>query len=151
DTYHPGTVYSSIDAQGRYAYGNQPQIAQWNLARLAETLLPLLGEDEAVQLEAGKAAILAYPRPLAEAHVREFRAKLGLREARNGDVELVHDLLDRMTRNEADFTLTFRRLADAATGTAGDPAVAELFKDGAAFTEWAGCWRARLEGEGGDP
>jgi uncharacterized protein YdiU (UPF0061 family) len=151
DTYHPGTVYSSIDAQGRYAYGNQPRIAQWNLARLAETLLPLLGEDEAAQLEAGKTAIMAYPGLFEEAYMREFRAKLGLREARGGDLDLVHDLLDRMTRNEADFTLTFRRLADAAAGAAGDRAVAELFKDSGALTEWSGRWRARLESEGGDP
>ena len=151
DTYHPGTVYSSIDAQGRYAYANQPQIAQWNLARLAETLLPLLADSEAAQLEAGKAAIMAFGGLFEAAYAQEFRAKLGLREAREGDLDLAHDLLDRMTKNEADFTLTFRRLADAAADPATDAVVAELFKDPTTYAEWANRWRARIALEGGDP
>ena len=151
DTYHPGTVYSSIDAQGRYAYANQPQIAQWNLARLTETLLPLLAEDEAAQLEDGKAALMAFPGLFEAAYTRELRAKLGLMAARDGDLDLAHDLLDRMTKSEADFTLTFRRLADAAADPAADARVAELFNDSAMFAEWASRWRGRLDQEGGDP
>jgi uncharacterized protein YdiU (UPF0061 family) len=151
DTYHPSTVYSSIDAQGRYAYANQPQIAQWNLARLTETLLPLLAETEAAQLEAGQAALMAFGGLFEVAYTRELRAKLGLLEAREGDLELAHDLLDRMTKGEADFTLTFRDLADAAMGPAADAKVAARFNDPAAFTEWASRWRARLAQEGGEP
>jgi uncharacterized protein YdiU (UPF0061 family) len=151
DTYHPGTIYSSIDSQGRYAYANQPQIAQWNLARFTETLLPLLGETEAEQLERGTGALTGFAQFFEEAYTRELRAKLGLMQVRDGDLDLAHDLLDRMTRNEADMTLTFRRLADAAENPAADANVAELFKDADGFTEWASRWRARLDEEGGDP
>jgi uncharacterized protein YdiU (UPF0061 family) len=150
DAYHPGKVFSSIDAQGRYAYANQPQIAQWNLARLAETLLPLLAETEPAQLEEGKSAIMAFGGLFEAAYIRELRNKLGLREQREGDFDLAHELLDRMTQNEADFTLTFRRLADAVTDPAADVTVAELFADGAAFMDWATRWRERLAAEGGD-
>jgi serine/tyrosine/threonine adenylyltransferase len=150
DTYHPGTVYSSIDAQGRYAYANQPQIAQWNLARLTETLLPLLAETEAAQLEAGQAALTAFAGLFEAAYTRELRAKLGLLEARDGDLELAHDLLDRMTKGEADFTLTFRDLADAAVDPTVDAKVAGRFNDPSAFTEWASRWRARLAQDDGD-
>jgi uncharacterized protein YdiU (UPF0061 family) len=150
DAYHPATVYSSIDSHGRYAYANQPQIAQWNLARFTETLLPLLGADEAEQLERGKAALLAFAGHFEDAYTGVLRAKLGLFEARDGDLDLAHDLLDRMTRNTADMTLTFRRLADAAADPAADAHVASLFKDPAAFTEWVPRWRARLDREGGN-
>ncbi|MGE0701809.1 MAG: protein adenylyltransferase SelO family protein, partial [Hyphomicrobiaceae bacterium] len=151
DIYHPSTVYSSIDAQGRYAYANQPQIAQWNLARLTETLLPLLGDTEAAQLEAGKSAIMAFAGLFEDAYAGVLRSKLGLAQARDGDLDLAHDLLDRMTRNAADMTLTFRRLADAAADPAADERVGELFQVPAAFTGWAERWRERLGSEGGDP
>lgn len=151
DAYHPATVYSSIDAHGRYAYANQPQIAQWNLARLAETLLPLLGETEDARLEAGKGAIMTFAGLFETAYTRELRAKLGLFDERDGDLELAHDLLDRMTRSEADFTLTFRTLADAARSPDADERVARHFKDPVAFAEWAIRWRSRLAGESVDP
>lgn len=150
DTYHPATVYSSIDSHGRYAYANQPQIAQWNLARFTETLLPLLGDTEAEQLERGKAALLAFAGLFEEAYTRELRAKLGLMTPRDGDLELAHDLLDRMTRNEADMTLAFRRLADAAADPGADAQVAELFNDPVSFVEWASKWRERLDDDGGE-
>jgi len=150
DTYHPGTVYSSIDAQGRYAYANQPQIAQWNLARLTETLLPLLAETEAAQLEAGQAALMAFGGVFEAAYTRELRAKLGLLEARDGDLDLAHDLLYRMTKGEADFTLTFRDLADAAVDPAADAKVAARFNDPSVFIAWVPRWRARLEQDGGE-
>jgi uncharacterized protein YdiU (UPF0061 family) len=150
DTYHPGTVYSSIDRQGRYAYANQPQIAQWNLARLTETLLPLLGDTEAEQLERGKSTLVGFAQFFEEAYARVLRAKLGLMQVRDGDLDLAHDLLDRMTRNKADMTLTFRRLANAAADAGADATVAELFNEPDAFAEWASRWRARLD-EDGDP
>jgi uncharacterized protein YdiU (UPF0061 family) len=151
DAYHPGRVLSSIDAQGRYAYGNQPQIAQWNLARLAETLLPLLGPDEEAQMAEARGALGAFAGLFEAAYVDGMRAKLGLFEPMSDDLALAHDLLDRMTRNEADMTLTFRRLADAAADPAADAQVAALFAEPAAFREWSARWRERLVAEGGDP
>ncbi len=151
DAYDPATVYSSIDTQGRYAFANQPQIAQWNLARLAETLLPLLGDSEEAQLAEANAAIRAFPGHFEMAYSRGLNAKLGLAQMRDGDLALAHDLLDRMAHNRADHTLTFRLLADAAADPAADDKVAALFADPSGFGEWALNWRQRLDAEGGDP
>ncbi len=145
DTYHPGTVYSSIDSGGRYAYGNQPRIAHWNLVRFAETLLPLLGDDEASAIAAAQAAIDTFPARFEAAWLAGFRRKLGLAQARDDDAALIQDLLKRMAENSADFTLTFRRLADAIE--TDDPARG-LFDDPAAFDAWATSWRQRLAAEG---
>jgi uncharacterized protein YdiU (UPF0061 family) len=151
DTYHPGRVLSSIDTNGRYAYANQPQIAQWNLARLAETLLPLLaGDGEDAQLASAKEALGAFAGLFEDAYLAGLRAKLGLREARPDDLALAHDLLDRMARAKADMTLVFRRLGDAAADPAADDEVASLFELPVAFTGWVGKWRDRLAAEGGD-
>jgi uncharacterized protein YdiU (UPF0061 family) len=151
DTYHPGTVYSSIDEHGRYAYGNQPVVGQWNLTRLAEALLPILADDQEAAVAIAQEAINAYPAKFEAAFTSGFRRKLGLVETHPDDPVLVKDLLDLMTANEADFTLTFRRLSDAAANAEGDAEVRELFKDPAAFDAWAVQWRARLASEGGDP
>ena len=91
DSYHPGTVYSSIDRGGRYAYGNQPRIAQWNLSRLAQSLLPLLDEDQDKAVEVAQAAIDAFPGRFERAYLDRFRAKLGLREAHPDDADLIGD------------------------------------------------------------
>jgi uncharacterized protein YdiU (UPF0061 family) len=149
DTYHPATVYSSIDTGGRYAYGNQPHIAYWNLSRLAQALLPLLGEgDEAVTV--AQAAIDAFPAHFDTAIRAGLLRKIGLAQDREGDDVLAHDLLDRMAQGRADFTLTFRRLCDAAgdDGEADGP-VRSLFADPALFDDWAARWRARLALEDG--
>ena len=151
DAYDPATVYSSIDTQGRYAYANQPQIAQWNLARLAETLLPLLGDSEEAQLAEANAAIQAFPAHFEAAYASGLNAKLGLSTKRDGDLALAHDLLDRMTHNRADHTLTFRHLADAAADAGAEAKVTALFADPQAFGDWALSWRQRLDAEGGDP
>jgi len=151
DTYHPATVYSSIDAGGRYAYGNQPRIAHWNLARLAQCLLPLLGDDPDAALASAQGAIDAFPARFRTAYEAGLRRKLGLMEERDGDGALAQDLLDRMAASHADFTLTFRRLCDAAgpavAGAEADGAVKSLFDDPAAFDDWAARWRARLAQE----
>jgi serine/tyrosine/threonine adenylyltransferase len=146
DAYDPGTVYSSIDT-GRYAYGNQPRIAQWNLARLAETLLPLLAEDQDTAIKAAQDAIAAFATRFETAYTAGFRRKLGLLQPRPDDLSLARDLLERMARNGADFTLTFRRLCDAAAGPDGDPAVRSRFADPSAFDDWAATWRHRLAEE----
>ena len=152
EAYDPATVFSSIDHQGRYAYGNQPRAALWNLARLAEALLPVL-EQEAESQEAALAsaneALAAFEPQYEAARRAGLRRKLGLSTEREGDTELVEDLLERMAANRADFTLTFRKLCDAASGPDGDAGVRALFADSGAFDSWASAWRKRLDEEPG--
>ncbi len=150
DGYHPATVYSSIDVQGRYAYGNQPRIAQWNLARLAETLLPLLDEDENKAIEVAKESLGTFASVLEKAYAAGLSRKIGLQQSEPDDFALAQDLLSRMAGSEADFTLTFRRLCDAATGVEHDEPVRGLFIDPTSFDAWAVRWRERLAREGGD-
>jgi uncharacterized protein YdiU (UPF0061 family) len=134
DTYHPATVYSSIDTGGRYSYGNQPRIAQWNLGRLAETILPLLAEDEDTAVKEAQDAIDAFTTRFETAYAAGLSRKLGLRRPRPDDLSLGQDLLERMARSDADFTLTFRRLCDAAAGPHGDATVRALFNTPAPLT-----------------
>ncbi|MBK1732136.1 protein adenylyltransferase SelO [Thiococcus pfennigii] len=148
DAYHPTTVFSSIDHQGRYAYGNQPRIAHWNLARLAQTLLPLLGPSEAQAIEAAQAAIDAFPGRFERAYLDAFRRKLGLFEAHEDDADLIGRLLKAMAETGADFTNGFRALCAAALETDG-PAPAP-FGDGA-LGAWVVDWRARLAREAANP
>lgn len=111
ESYDPGTVFSSIDHGGRYAYGNQPSIAQWNLARLAEAMLPLFDPDVDRAVERAKAALARFP-DLFERHWLDgMRAKLGLSTQEAGDKALVDDFLAWMQRRSADFTNTFRSVA----------------------------------------
>jgi uncharacterized protein YdiU (UPF0061 family) len=143
-------VYSSIDHQGRYAYGNQPSAMLWNLARLAEALLPVLEQEEGgaeAALASAKEALAAFAPQFEAARAAGFRRKLGLSTEREGDAALTLGLLDRMAANQADFTLTFRRLCAAAAGSEGDQGVRTLFADPAAYDEWAVGWRRRLEDE----
>jgi uncharacterized protein YdiU (UPF0061 family) len=151
DAYNPATVYSSIDETGRYAFANQPRIAQWNLARLAETLLPLLADDQDAAITHAQAAIDGFGAAFEQAYVSGLRRKIGLFQSQADDSALIQDLLERMAQNAADFTLTFRGLSDAAVNADADGAVRALFKDPAAFDEWAVKWRARVLEEGGDP
>src|ERR1700681_2903376 len=140
DAYHPRAVYSSIDQMGRYAYGNQPDIAQWNLIRLAETLLPLLAEDPEAAIEEAQQAIGEFPKLFDAAYAAGLSRKLGLLEAQPNDISLAQDLLNRMAHSGADFTLVFRLLCDAAAGPEGDTGVRMLFADSGAFDEWAARW-----------
>ena len=144
DAYDPATVFSSIDAYGRYAYGNQPRIALWNLARLAECLVPLLGANEDEGIAEAKAALEAFGPQFDAAYHAGLGRKLGLSGERDGDRMLAHDLLEAMAANQADFTLTFRRLSDAAADSAGDASVRQLFADPGAYDSWAARWRRRL-------
>jgi len=150
DVYHPERVYSSIDSMGRYAYGNQPRIAQWNLARLAETLLPLLAEDKDAAVKEAQEAIDAFTTGFETAYAAGLSRKLGLFRPRPDDLSLAQDLLERMAHNGADFTLLFRRLCDAAASPDGDADVRSLFTDPSSFDDWAVRWRHRLTGEGGE-
>ena len=148
---NPAKVFSSIDAGGRYAYGNQPRIAHWNLVRLAETLLPLLAEDDETAVAVAQEVLAGFAPHFAAAYRAGMQRKLGLSAEHEGDADLAQDLLMRMAENGADFTLTFRRLCDAAAGPEGDASVRALFADPAAYDGWAACWRCRLLDEPTDP
>ena len=151
DAYDPATVYSSIDHAGRYAYGNQPRIMHWNLTRLAEAMLPLLGADDGAALASAKEALSAFGPRFEAAYLGGLRRKAGLSTEREGDAALLQDLLVRMAANGADFTLTFRGLCAAASGPEGDAAVRALFQDGSAYDEWAARWRDRLAADPAAP
>ena len=146
DHYDPAQVFSSIDEQGRYAYANQPQIALWNLTRLAECLLPLFSDDKDKAIEQAQLILGEFAEKFTAAYQGGLRAKIGLFSQRDGDEALVQDLLDAMAKNHADFTLIFRRLGDLA-GEADNDSVRHLFAEPAAFDEWAARWRQRLADE----
>ena len=137
DAYASGTVFSSIDHMGRYAYANQPAIAQWNLARLAETLLPLLDDDSEKAKEIAEEAINGFGAVYKEKSLSMLRAKVGLFGEHAEDEGLITDLLDWMQRQDADYTNTFLDLTNEAPPK-GEP------YDGDAFKEWHTRWQARL-------
>jgi serine/tyrosine/threonine adenylyltransferase len=150
DAYDAGTVFSSIDTVGRYAYSNQPRITRWNLARLAETLLPLLAEHQDAAIKQAQAALAAFANRFETSYAAGLGRKLGLFQRRPNDLALAQDLLERMGRNGTDFTLTFRHLCDAAANPDSDAALRKLFADPTAFDDWAVRWRHRLAEEGGE-
>ncbi|MEO1207493.1 MAG: YdiU family protein [Pseudomonadota bacterium] len=150
DTFDPSTVYSSIDYAGRYAYGNQPRIAQWNLARFAQSLLPVLADDEEVAIGIAQDAINAFPDLYQAAWHEILRAKLGLFEARDGDDALADGLLKMMHDDRLDFTNTFCQLCDMAQSdedTAGGLEAARSVE----FNAWLSQWRTRLGEEPATP
>ena len=147
NAYDPATVFSSIDRQGRYAYGNQPSIAQWNLARLAETLLPLLDADQDRAVELAIATIDGFKTQYDDYWLAGMRDKLGLSSAEKGDQDLAYALLDVMAKNAADYTLTFRRLCDAALTADADVGLSRLFAEPADLSNWLVRWRERLARE----
>ena len=149
DTYHPATVYSSIDSVGRYAYGNQPRIAKWNLARLAECLLPLLATNEDAAVKHAQDAIATFAKRFQEAYAAGLGRKLGLLQPRPDDLCLAQDLLECMARTSADFTVTFRSLCDVAANVEGDGCGLSNGFD-TAFDHWLSRWRHRLAEEGGN-
>src|ERR1700716_346076 len=151
DHYDPAMVFSSIDELGRYAYANQPRIALWNLTRLAECLLPLLADEQDKAIEEAQTALGGFAEAFNAAYQAGLQRKLGLFTARDGDPALVHDLLDAVAKSHADFTLTFRRLSDAALDASADADVRQLFADPSAYDEWAIGWRQRTSGEPQDP
>jgi serine/tyrosine/threonine adenylyltransferase len=151
DSYDPATVFSSIDQQGRYAYGNQPHAAVWNLARFAETLLPIIDATAERAVELAGEALATFATRFSELSLTGVRRKLGLRTSEDGDAALAEDLLDAMQRNQADFTLTFRRLCEASEGEAGDAGVRTLFANPREYDQWAARWRARLAREPLEP
>ena len=146
DDYHPGTVFSSIDHRGRYAYANQPAIAQWNLARLAETLLPLIDADSTRAIEQAKAVVVPFLSQLEARRDMLLAAKLGLQQPEDGDARRVQEWLDALQKAGSDFTLSFRRLADVVA--TGDAAPLQGLLDAVpAFQDWLVDWKARLARE----
>ncbi len=142
DAYDPATVYSSIDRGGRYAYGNQPHMAQWNLARLAESLLALLDADPDTAIATATATLESFPERYERYRLDGMRAKLGLAEGAPEDGELSDDLLAIVQAQGVDFTSFFRALSSAARGD--DAPVRALLGEPAAFDAWAERWRARM-------
>ncbi len=150
EEYDPATVFSSIDMQGRYAYANQPRAAYWDLMRLAESLLPILEEEHgsaAAALVAANEALAAFVPRYEAAREAGLGRKLGLSLRKEGDTELAERLLQIMTDGRADFTLTFRRLSNAASNKGGIGEVRALFSEPAAYDAWAAEWHQRLEQE----
>ena len=146
DGYDSAAVFSSIDHGGRYAYRNQPGIAHWNLACLAQTLLPLFADDEAKAIEIAQAAVDRFPDLYAEAYFERLREKFGLAASEADDTRLIEDFLDLLERTRGDFTLAFRRLSELPVD--GD-ALADLYEFPEAFAEWLGRWRERVAREAG--
>jgi len=138
NTYEPATVFSSIDHHGRYAYANQPQIAAWNLARFAETLLPLLHKDEEEAVKLARDALLDFDQSYRYNWLKGMRAKLGIYNEEQKDESLIEDLLSMMQKYKADYTNTFRNL------TIDQMRDTDLF-DSPEFNQWLKLWYARLD------
>jgi uncharacterized protein YdiU (UPF0061 family) len=143
DEFDPAKVFSSIDHGGRYAYRNQPGIAHWNLAVLAQALLPLLHEDQDKAVELAQATVDEFPALFEAAHLRGLADKLGFDEIRESDKAIVDELFELMASEKLDFTLCFRRLYDLACNP--DQQVAELFEFPDALVPWLSRWRQRLD------
>ncbi len=141
NVYRAGTVFSSIDRAGRYAYGNQPGIAQWNLARFAEALLPLIDPDPEKAVAAATEALEDFAAMFERDWLAGMRLKLGLATPADGDRELVQSLLDWMEKFRADFTNTFRDLS------AEDVPAGDAYPE-PEFQSWYARWQARLDREG---
>jgi serine/tyrosine/threonine adenylyltransferase len=144
DTYDANQVFSSIDRNGRYAFANQPSIAQWNLVRFAETLLPLIDETQERAVEMATASISAFAAQVDEQWLGGMRTKLGLAGEDARDRDLAEKLLAIMQRTEADFTLTFRGLCANAESNARLPGA--IGEDGE-FESWLAEWKARSAAE----
>jgi uncharacterized protein YdiU (UPF0061 family) len=145
EAYHPGTVFSSIDRHGRYAYARQPGIAQWNLARLAEAILPLLAEDADEAVEIATGILDGFGASYRRHWLQGVRAKLGLQATATtddqADAALAADWLALQEAGAVDYTLAWRRLADAAEGRPAP--LRELFADAAALEAWLARWQQR--------
>jgi uncharacterized protein YdiU (UPF0061 family) len=141
--YDPATVFSSIDHKGRYAFGNQPTIAQWNLARFAETLLPLLDKDSDRAVQLATEAINSFSGQYENAWLTMMRRKLGLERIEADDAKLAQEFMDALQAGQADYILAWRNLADAAES---NPApLRSVFRgDMAKLDEWLTRWQDRL-------
>jgi uncharacterized protein YdiU (UPF0061 family) len=151
DEYDPRKKFSSIDRGGRYAFANQPGIAQWNLTRLAEALLPLIHDDEDEGARLATERLEGFSALFDGAYKRVMREKLGLSSEEEDDDALAADLRGRLATNNVDYTIFFRGLCASAESPAADAKLAESFANAGAFHEWAERWRARLAKEDLEP
>ena len=137
DNYDPATVFSSIDYQGRYAYGNQPYIIAWNLARFAETLVPLLSNNQDEAVDMAQNIVSKFNDIYKEVYLSGMRSKLGLFNKEKEDENLIYDLLNLMHKYGADYTKTFRNL------TLGKKSDIVMFET-SEFRNWFNKWEERL-------
>ena len=144
DSYDPKTVFSSIDHNGRYAYANQPLIAQWNLARFAETLLFLIDPNPEKGVRLATEVLESFIPQFEARFLAGMRRKIGLSSAGEGDADLVRRLLTLMRHSQADFTLTFRRLALVAENSGEESRLRELFEQSSDLGGWLQDWEERL-------
>ena len=138
DRYHAETVFSSIDSQGRYAYANQPPIAQWNLARFAETLLPLIDQDPDKSIELATQSVNSFSTQFQNAWLKGMRQKLGLFNEESSDIDLINNLLAIMQKNNADYTVTFRHLSS-------DTIFKDTISRDISFLAWHKNWMHRVQ------
>ena len=152
DEYDPAKTFSSIDHGGRYAFANQPRIALWNLARLAETLLGLISEDAEQAVRLATERLERFPSRFESAHLDVMRAKLGLVREEEDDRALLESLLAQLTAHRVDYTLFFRRLCGAAADPSLDSELTSLFDtEPDSFRSWTEAWRRRLAREADPP
>ncbi|HET6143074.1 MAG TPA: YdiU family protein [Candidatus Acidoferrales bacterium] len=144
DAFHPQRVFSSIDAGGRYAWGNQPDIGLWNVTRFAETLLPLLAEDSGEAVKMAEGALSKYPERFGAQYVARFRAKLGLPP--DASPVTVEECLELLGAQEIDFTLFFRNLTRLAGGE-DSKILATMFSSSEPFEKWIAKWRSEADPE----
>jgi uncharacterized protein YdiU (UPF0061 family) len=153
DTYHPETVFSSIDHMGRYAYSNQPKIAHWNLSCFASAILPLIDLNQEAAVEVVTDKLNRFLELYYSIKASDFVSKIGILTHQDGDGDLAKELLDCMATNKVDFTLAFRRLCDVSSrkdykNSTPDEPFTKLFEDRSAAEGWLVKWRARLVQEG---
>src|SRR6056297_2598223 len=148
DRYDPATVFSSIDTQRRYAYGNQPAIAQWNLARFAETLITAVDEDQDRAIEQLTGILNGFPKVYVGHWLDLMRAKIGIVDQHDADLDLINDLFGALEGQNVDYTLFFRHLSSASAPDQvdGTESLKSLFDDPSAIETWLPRWRERLAG-----
>ena len=158
EAYHPGTVFSSIDRQGRYAFGNQPAIAQWNLVQLAQAILPVLRRDGESDLkpavERAQDSLNAFTTQFFASYRQHMADKLGLSHADEADQQRYEAFLQQLQDHDCDFTLGFRCLRDRAAQAGGlpiDDGIDDLFALPEAFNDWLADWQQRLSQDGMTP
>ena len=151
DAYDPGTVYSSIDQQGRYAFANQPVMAHWNLARFAESLLDLIDAEQERAIDKATEVLSGFAPRFRQHWLDGMYRKIGLAHPSEADGPLVQALLEAMQAGQADYTNSFRALGAAALGPEGREAMRRQFIGMAGIDEWLTRWQARLAAEGRAP
>ena len=145
DNYDANALFSSIDANGRYAFENQPPVAQWNLARLAEVLLPLIDDDQPTAIQKATQVINDFTVSYQSYWLINMSKKIGLSTSDQGDSELIQSMLQTMQNQQVDFTLFFRALAKSLKY--GIDVVSQLFMDSILFNDWYALWLERINKE----